>query len=110
METFESPKRIIPEGLSSEEERIWKEIIDLELAYVSDSYMNKIPAETRFAMQENIVNFGEKLKEEGIDPRRYLLWHKLIGSSVPERKGFEFDLEDHRIEKFIRKLYMEYKQ
>ena len=108
MENFEIKQRKIPEDLSPEEERVWNEIVDLEDSFVDNINKKKISRKSLEEVNEKIINFGEELKAQGINPYKYLLWHKLIGSSGIKKKDVEFDIDDHRIEKFIRELYSEY--
>jgi hypothetical protein len=108
MEDYQKEKRKVPEGLNEEENEIWQKVNGmLDSEFLS---FDLIPLERIDEIQNKKRAFGRELKRKNIDSGKYLLWHRLIGSSVPEGDlKLELDTPDHDIENFIKKLYAEYK-
>ncbi len=108
-ENFE-PKLGEPTHLKPEELKIWR-----EMQVIFDSYNSKLDKifsedfEKPNEIQNKKIDFKNKLIAEGVDPYEFLLFHDLIGSGVSQL-NLKLDTKDHRVEKFIRELYAEYKQ
>jgi|GEM_PF-3846862 len=109
MEQFQPKKREIPEFLKPEEIQHFLEICEIRDA-TYNAITGKDKVDKQFEFQNRLADFDEESVKNKIDPRQYLLWHMLIGSSDLGIKTTKLDTEDHKIENLIRSLYAEFKQ
>ena len=130
-ERISKKERKIPEGLTSEQIKIWQDINSmlesdkLSPTNLSVETTNEIQLE-KMAFEEELRK--KKINKKNIESAEYLLWHRLIGSSnvVPkfdfnedeidvdedDKKNTKMEKSDKKvgvIENFIRELYNEYK-
>jgi hypothetical protein len=82
---------------------------------ILDGYFDKssegdIEVEEFLENHEKIVHFGKILKEKGFKPVDFILWHRLIGSSIKDSEHLIhfFDTPDKDIEKFILETFAKY--
>ena len=103
MENFNKKKEYA--NLTPEQNKTLQEINDL----LNFDETRKGNADKFFARQLSAKDFQVELRNEGIEPLDYILWHRAIGST-PFDDIAKFDTEDKRIEKFIRDFDKKYEE
>ena len=104
MEENTEKQKVMGTGLKPYEIKIWQEINDL---LQSDALsFDIISLEAVNDIQKKKIAFADELRIKGINPEKYLLWHKLATSTVFE--NLPLDTDKHDIANFVIDLYKEY--
>ncbi len=98
---------IVLNRLDPETKNKWFEVSGLIDAHAANMRNDKVSKEHVIERFDKISRFNEEFKKKlsasGKTPRQYMLWHKLVGSTLPDNIA-ELDTPDHDLEKFIRSL------
>ena len=101
MENYSEKKQY--ENLSAEQNEVLQEVNDL-ISFKED---DPDRLEKFMSRQKAAMDFEHKMQAEGIEPKDYILFHRII-SSTPFDGISEFDTPTKQIEKFIRDFYFEF--
>ena len=104
--------------LSVEDKAVFDVVSKLKAKYNLDCENEAIDEEKLTEISDKIAAYFKTLVAEGIDPGKYIIWHKISGSgigsviseSASATKSFAdeeyyFDTQDRRIEEFIKDLF-----
>ncbi len=99
----ERKQRPIPEGLTKEEIVVWHEVNEILDRYGIS--IKTLSTEKIDEMLKKKFDFKKELKDKGIEPQEYILWHRVVGSTLPIAGVTKFDTLNHDIENFVRTQY-----
>ena len=91
--------------LTPKQEMFLKALIDASDLYYDGVPEGRINGKDLEKKSDEITVFGKELTDNGLEPRDYILWHKLVGSSLLEGKKYLFDTPNGDVEKFARKHF-----
>lgn len=96
--------------LSEEQKEISKRIDDILKVYYKKLTENKIDNKEEDNNHEKKVALGDFLKGKGLEPTSFVLWHKLMASTITGSEDLVpfFDTPDRDIEKFVINNFLKY--
>ena len=98
------------EQFNGEQVETLKRINTILDSYLDKLYEGSIETDEYIENHDKVVHLGKRLKEKGFEMESFILWHRLIGSTIGDPEHFvgSFDTPDRDIEKFILETFAKY--